>query len=77
MPDQTVECYSGQTFAEEPRTVIWQGQRYAVSRVEQRWRTPDGPGFCVRSEDGCRFELHYHEARDGWTVRVLTQEVEL
>jgi hypothetical protein len=76
MLDQAVECYSGHTFAQEPRIVIWQGQRHAVACVERRWRTPDGPGFCIRSEEGCRFELHYHEARDGWTVRMLAEDTQ-
>ena len=64
-----VECYSGTTYAQEPRTVVWQGQRQAVSAVESRWRLPAGPAFRVRTEQGKRFELHYHQAEDDWSVR--------
>ena len=53
--------------------MVWQGQRYPVTRIESRWRTPEGPAFCVRTETGERFELHYHEAQDGWTIRALPE----
>jgi hypothetical protein len=42
-----VECYSGYTYAQEPRAVEWHGQRYEVKRIARRWRTPQGPGFRV------------------------------
>jgi hypothetical protein len=42
-----VECYSGYTYAQEPRVVEWQGQRYEIKRILKRWRTPQGPGFRV------------------------------
>ncbi len=42
-----VECYSGYTYAQEPKVVEWQGQRYEVKRIVKRWRTPQGPGFRV------------------------------
>jgi hypothetical protein len=71
MADRIVECYSGHTYAQEPRTFIWEGHRHPVSLVEQRWRTPDGPAFRVRSESGARFDLHYHELEAQWTVRAL------
>lgn len=77
-PANRVDCYSGYTYAQEPRVVFWQGQRYAVVEVERRWRTPDGPAFWVRTETGApggraaqRFQVHYHEPEDRWTVQVL------
>lgn len=76
MPSSAVECYSGYTFAQEPRAVIWQGQRYAVAVVEQRWRTPEGPAFRVRAEDGSRFELRYHESDDSWAIGELPGSME-
>jgi aminotransferase len=62
----TVECYSGHTYAQEPRALTWEGHRYLVAEVEARWRTPDGPAFRVRTESGERFELHYYESADAW-----------
>jgi hypothetical protein len=42
-----VECYSGYTYAQEPRAFEWDGVRYEVVRVVKRWRTPTGPIFRV------------------------------
>lgn len=63
-----VECYSGHTYAQEPRAVHWQGHRYPVAQVEQRWRTPTGPAFRVQTESGAIFELEYHELEDQWLI---------
>lgn len=63
-----VECYSGHTYAQEPRAVVWAGQRHVVAQVEARWRTPDGPAFRLRTEAGDRFDLHYHESTDTWSL---------
>jgi hypothetical protein len=42
-----VECYSGYTYAQEPRAFEWHGRRYEVERIVKRWRTPSGPAFRV------------------------------
>ena len=63
-----VECYSGHTYAQEPRALIWQDCRYCVAEIEARWRTPDGPAFRVRTGSGQRFDLHYHERQDHWAI---------
>jgi hypothetical protein len=64
-----VECYSGHTYAQEPRAFTWQGQRYEVETVERAWRTPRGPVFRVRTTEGHRFELAYDEAADRWAMK--------
>ena len=71
-----VECYSGHTYAQEPRAVIWQGRRYLVAAVLQRWRTPGGPAFWIETETGERFELHYTEETDTWRIRPLMADDE-
>jgi len=63
-----VECYSGHTYAQEPRVVVWQGSRYPVERTEARWRTPDGPAFRVVVETGDQFDLHYLEMENRWLI---------
>jgi hypothetical protein len=68
LPPSQVECYSGHTHAQEPRALLWEGRRYAVTEVEARWRTPDGPVFRVRTEPGQRFDLHYYELEDRWAI---------
>ena len=68
-----VECYSGHTYAQEPRAFGWQGDRYRVLQVLERWRTPAGPAFRVQADVEGEFELVYDEAADRWTIRNLTE----
>jgi hypothetical protein len=81
-----VECYSGYTYAQEPRVVEWRGQRYEIKRILKRWRTPQGPGFCVevagisslpwptrqgrQSPISRLVDLTYWEIEDKWTMTV-------
>jgi hypothetical protein len=64
-----VECYSGHTYAQEPRAFVWRGERYIVQAVERTWHAPEGPHFLVRAEEGGFFELVYNEAEDVWSAR--------
>ena len=52
--------------------MVWQGRRLPVTRIERRWRTPEGPAFCVETERGIPFELHYSELEDVWTIQPLS-----
>ena len=63
-----VECYSGHTYAQEPRALVWQAGRYAIVEIERRWRSPEGPAFWVGTETGDRFQLHYHETAHRWVI---------
>ncbi len=64
-----VECYSGYTYAQDPRAFIWRGQRHTVTHVERRWRAPAGPAFRVRTAGGHRFSLAYDESAAAWTIQ--------
>jgi hypothetical protein len=63
-----VECYSGHTYAQEPRAFTWHGQRHVVQTVKRAWRAPAGLHFLVRTERGGFVELVYDEAEDVWSV---------
>jgi hypothetical protein len=63
-----VECYSGHTYAQEPRAFVWQGRRHVVQKVERAWRTPEGPHFRVVTDDGDHYELAYKEQADTWSL---------
>ena len=82
-----VECYSGHTYAQEPRAFEWEGSRYQVERVVKRWRTPAGPCFRVevagssniksqipnvKSQIPNFVDLTYLESTDQWTMTVQT-----
>lgn len=69
MAAATVECYSGHTYAQEPRFVTWEAERCAVVAIERRWRTPAGPAFRVETEPGEVFDLLYEEAAGRWCIR--------
>jgi hypothetical protein len=69
MEDSTVECYSGHTYAQEPRVVVWEGERFPVVRVDRRWRTPEGPAFRVETGPGEVFDLLYVESDDRWNIQ--------
>ena len=73
MTDESVHvtCYSGHSYAQSPRAFTWQGRQHVVAAVERTWRTPSGPHFCVRTEEGGRFELAYDELADRWKLSVL------
>ena len=53
--------------------MIWQGRRFPVTGIERRWQRPDGPAFCVETELGIPFELHYDELERGWMVQPLVE----
>jgi len=73
-----VECYSGHSYAQEPRAFEWRGHRYQVVRVVKRWRTPSGPAFRVdvieisnsQTPVPKQVDLHYLELEDTWTMNV-------
>ena len=64
-----VECYSGHTYAQEPRAFVWHGERHVVQAVARTWRAREGPHFLVRTEEGDSFELAYNEPEHMWSVR--------
>ncbi len=70
MFSEVVECYSGQTYAERPLALYWEGERLEITEILSRWRSPDGIHFLVRIGDGRTFELFYNETEDQWSVEL-------
>ena len=66
-PDPVV-CYSGGEYAERPRALNWEGRRLEITEIEDRWLTPAGKGFQVRTEDGQVFEVFYDMVLDAWSI---------
>jgi len=60
-----VRCYSGHTYAQEPRSFVWRGREYAMESIERAWREPAGPRWRVRSVAGT-VTLGYDVAEDAW-----------
>lgn len=66
--DAAVECYSGHTYAQEPRAFVFDNERRTVTRVCKRWREPAGPRFKVLADDTATYVLAYDEAAGRWHV---------
>ncbi len=66
-----VNCYSGYTYAQEPRSFTWQGEEIRIKEIEKAWQEPGKRVFKVITEDGKSFELCYNETIDQWLVSEL------
>ena len=63
-----VNCYSGHTYAEEPRSFLWEGKEYEVEEIEKAWQEPGERYFQVRTKDNKRFRLFYNESEERWSL---------
>jgi hypothetical protein len=63
-----VNCYSGHTYAEEPRSFQWQGIDYEVKEIERAWLEPGERHFQVRTRDNKHFQLCYNETEREWSA---------
>ena len=68
MDNLKVNCYSGYTYAEEPRSFSWQGIEYEVDEVEKTWQEPEKRCFQVRTRDDRLFNLCYNETEKQWSL---------
>lgn len=66
-----VKCYSGYTYAEEPRSFLWEGVEYRVEVIDKAWLEPGKRCFQVRIADNKRFRLCYNEAEKRWSLNRL------
>ena len=63
-----VNCYSGHTYAERPKSFERQGTKYEVAHIEKAWQEPGNRIFQVRTKDNRRFRLCYDEIKDQWSL---------
>ena len=68
MNNLVVRCYSGHTYAEEPRSFVWEGVEYEVSAIEKAWLEPGERHFQVRTGDNKLFQLCYNETDNRWSI---------
>jgi len=64
----TVNCYSGHTYAQEPRSFTWEGAEYNIDGIEKAWQEPGERHFLVRTGDNKFFQLCYNEVQERWSV---------
>jgi hypothetical protein len=72
-----VECYSGYRTNERPLAFIFEGRRWQVEEILDRWYEgglrPSEPPldyFKVRTTEGRVFLLRYNSLFDAWAIRV-------
>jgi hypothetical protein len=63
-----VHCYSGQSYAERPKSFVWEGTEYEVEEIEKEWLEPGERHFQVRTKDNKLFQLCYNEFQDQWSL---------
>lgn len=66
-----VKCYSGYTYAQQPRSFLWLGKEYEVFHIKKEWQEPGKRFFQVRTEDERLFELCYNEKQNQWSITEL------
>jgi hypothetical protein len=68
-----VNCYSGHTYAERPKSFLWEGREYKVEEMEKEWLEPGQRYFQVRTRDNKLFQLCYNETEDQWSLIELVR----
>ena len=68
MSNLKVKCYSGHTYAERPRSFLWEGIEYEVEEIERAWQEPGERHFHVRTRDNKLFQLRYNEVTRQWSA---------
>lgn len=71
-----VNCYSGHSYAQRPRSFVIEGAAYEVAAVIKEEYTPFGKEFLVKTPDGDVYNLNYHSDRDEWLVSIARQPVD-
>ena len=68
----SVRCYSGHTYAQEPRSLVWQGKEHGVASVKSVRRVLKGETvlvvFSVETTGRMFFQLSYDESTDTWSA---------
>lgn len=77
-----VEAYSGYKANERPVAFIFQGHRWEISEILDRWyeggvnsEQPVVDYFKVKARDGSVFILRYEAESDAWTVIVPREQI--
>ncbi len=66
--DLTVKCYSGHTYAQEPRSFVWEGVEYEVEEIVNTWQEPGERCFLVKTGGNKSFQICYNEANTRWSL---------
>ncbi|MFC1904284.1 hypothetical protein ACFLXT_00750 [Chloroflexota bacterium] len=73
MGNLEVNCYSGHTYAERPKSFWWEGVEYEIEEIERAWQEPGERRFQVRTGDNKLFQLCYNKTKDQWSAIELVR----
>ena len=73
MNNLEVNCYSGHTYAERPKSFVWEEIEYEVEEVERAWQEPGERYFLVCTKDNKLFKLCYNETESHWSITELVR----
>ncbi len=68
MDNLEVNCYSGHTYAERPKSFLWEGVEYEIEEIEKEWLAPGERHCQVRTGDNKLFQLCYNETEQQWSL---------
>jgi hypothetical protein len=73
----SVNCYSGHTYAERPRSLVWEGTEQRVKHILKEWQEPGARLFEICTEDGRLFVLSYNDKYDEWSAFEVVKRSEV
>lgn len=73
MNNPVVRCYSGHTYAQEPRSFRWQGVEYEIVGIEKAWHELGEKHFLVKTGDNKFFRLCYNDVQERWSVNEVVR----
>lgn len=73
MNNLKVNCYSGHTYAERPRSFTWEDTEYQIEEIEKEWLEPGKRCFQTRTGDNKLFKLCYNEVEESWSLTELVR----
>lgn len=65
---EIVNCYSGGSYADRPKSFIWLDEVHYVQKIIKTWTTPEGKHFKVLTAQDEIFELFYNINEKVWYV---------
>ncbi len=74
MNNLKVHCYSGHTYAERPKSFLWQDIEYEVEEIEKEWQEPREKYFQVKTKGNKLFRLCYNEVEKEWSLTALVRD---
>jgi len=63
-----VNCYSGHTYAERPKSFLWEGIEYEIEEIGKSWQEPGKRYFKVHTTDNRIFQLCYSGTEKQWSL---------